>query len=164
MRGKSTQEPKPALGDKPLWICPTCGHPSVTKNMNHSCERHELDEVFRGKTEHVRTLFDRFRAMVDERGPSTTNRIPRWVDNTHVVPEPSDHSQLLPLLEQAAAATATRAAITLADAGYHPEPTWLPVVIPEARPHGEDLQRHVSHRFVRGAARHDRSRCSEDPW
>jgi hypothetical protein len=68
LRGESTQQPKPALADKPLWICPKCGHPFVTRHMNHSCERHELAEVFRGKSAHVRSLFDRFRAMVRERG------------------------------------------------------------------------------------------------
>jgi hypothetical protein len=39
--------------------------------MNHSCARHELDEVFRGKPDLARSLFDRFRAMIDERGPTT---------------------------------------------------------------------------------------------
>jgi hypothetical protein len=71
LRGESTQRAKSAVVDKPLWICPKCGHPFVTKNMNHSCARHDLDEVFRGKPAHVRQLFDRFRAMVDERGPTT---------------------------------------------------------------------------------------------
>jgi hypothetical protein len=71
LRGELTQQPKPALVDKPLWICSKCGHPFVTKNMNHSCARHELDDVFRDKPMHVRALFDRFRAMVDERGPTT---------------------------------------------------------------------------------------------
>ena len=71
LRGERTQKPKPALVDKPLWICPKCGHPFVTKNMNHSCTRHELDDVFRDKPVHVRALFNRFQAMVDERGPTT---------------------------------------------------------------------------------------------
>jgi hypothetical protein len=71
LRGEITQQPKPRLADKPLWICPKCGHPFVTKNMNHSCTRHELDDLFRDKPVQVRALFDRFRAMVDERGPTT---------------------------------------------------------------------------------------------
>jgi hypothetical protein len=71
VRGESTQQRKPGIVDKPLWICPRCGHPFVTKNMNHSCARHELDDVFRHKAVQVRALFDRFRAMVDERGPTT---------------------------------------------------------------------------------------------
>src|SRR5262249_31052949 len=71
LRGELTQQPKPGPVDKPLWICPKCGHPFVTRNMNHSCARHELDDLFRDKPVHVRALFDRFRAMVDERGPTT---------------------------------------------------------------------------------------------
>jgi len=39
--------------------------------MNHSCTRHGLGDVFRDKPVYVRALFDRFRAMVDERGPTT---------------------------------------------------------------------------------------------
>lgn len=71
LRGEHTQRPMPAAVDKPLWICPRCGHPFVTKNMNHSCSRHELEDVFREKPPQVRALFDRFRALVDERGPTT---------------------------------------------------------------------------------------------
>jgi hypothetical protein len=71
IRGKRTQQPRLALVDKPLWICPKCGNPFVTKNMNHSCTRYELDDVFRDRPAHVRALFDQFRAMVDERGPTT---------------------------------------------------------------------------------------------
>jgi hypothetical protein len=71
VRGARTQRAKSAVVDKPLWICPTCGHPFVTKNMNHSCARHDLDEVFQGKPPRIRELFDRFRTMVDERGPAT---------------------------------------------------------------------------------------------
>lgn len=70
LQGETTQQPKPALIDRPLWICPKCGHPFVTRNMHHSCTRHELGGVFRGKSEHVRALFDRFRAMVEARGPT----------------------------------------------------------------------------------------------
>jgi hypothetical protein len=46
LRGERSQRAKRAVVDKPLWICPKCGHPFVTQNMNHSCARHELDEVF----------------------------------------------------------------------------------------------------------------------
>jgi hypothetical protein len=70
VRGKQTQQPRPGLVDKPLWICPKCGHPFVTRNMNHSCARHDLGQVFQGKSALVRELFDRFRAMIDERGPT----------------------------------------------------------------------------------------------
>jgi hypothetical protein len=71
LRGQSTLQPKPNVIDKPLWICPKCEHPFVTRNMNHSCTRHELVDVFRNKPQHVRALFDRFRTMADERGPTT---------------------------------------------------------------------------------------------
>lgn len=71
LRGERVQEPRPALVDKPLWICPKCGHLFVTKNMSHSCTRHELDDLFRDKPAHVRVLFDRFRAMIDQCGPTT---------------------------------------------------------------------------------------------
>jgi hypothetical protein len=71
LRGQSTQLSQPEADDRPLWICPRCGHPYVTRNMNHSCTRHELGEPFAGKPAGVRALFDRFRAMVDERGPTT---------------------------------------------------------------------------------------------
>jgi hypothetical protein len=39
--------------------------------MNHSCARRELDDPFRGKPALIRELFDRFRATLDERGPTT---------------------------------------------------------------------------------------------
>jgi hypothetical protein len=71
LRGEKTGRARPALVDKPLWTCPKCGHAFVTKNMNHSCARHELADLFRGRPAHVRALFDRFRAMVDARGPTT---------------------------------------------------------------------------------------------
>jgi hypothetical protein len=71
LRGETTQRPRAEVVDRPLWICPKCGHPFVTRNMNHSCRRYELEDVFRGRPEHVRALFDRFRSMLDERGPST---------------------------------------------------------------------------------------------
>jgi hypothetical protein len=71
LRGERTQQPKPGVVDKPLWVCPKCGHPFVTKNMYHSCARHELDDVFRARPPLIRALFDRFRAMLDERGPTT---------------------------------------------------------------------------------------------
>ncbi len=70
LRGERTQRPRPAVLDKPLWTCPKCRHPFVTRNMHHSCTRHELADVFRGRPALVRALFERFRALVDERGPT----------------------------------------------------------------------------------------------
>jgi hypothetical protein len=68
LRGERTQPPRPGVVDRPLWTCPRCGHAFVTRNMSHSCARHDLEEVFRGRPPSVRALFDRFRAMVGERG------------------------------------------------------------------------------------------------
>jgi hypothetical protein len=39
--------------------------------MNHSCSRHELSEVFQGRPPLIRALFDRFKTLVDEQGPTT---------------------------------------------------------------------------------------------
>lgn len=71
LRGESTQQPRPSVVDRPLWICPDCGHSFVTKNMNHSCAHYELSDVFGKRPAYVRALFERFRAMIDERGPTT---------------------------------------------------------------------------------------------
>jgi hypothetical protein len=71
LRGESAQRPRPALADKPLWICPRCGHPYASRNLNHSCERHSLEELFERRSPDVRALFEAFRALVDERGPNT---------------------------------------------------------------------------------------------
>jgi hypothetical protein len=71
VRGESTNRVRPEVVDKPLWVCPKCGHRFVTKNMNHSCARHDLDDVFGDKPSEIRELFDRFRRIVDERGPTT---------------------------------------------------------------------------------------------
>ena len=38
-----------------LWTCPSCGQAFVTKNMNHSCARHSLDEPFGGCQEHLQS-------------------------------------------------------------------------------------------------------------
>lgn len=55
--------------DRPLWTCPKCGNSFVTRNMNHSCARHTLDDPFTGKPPAIRALFDRLRARVDACGP-----------------------------------------------------------------------------------------------
>ena len=66
-----------------------------------------------------------------------------------VVPETTDTAQLIPLLEQAEALSGQRAALSLADAGYHSGANLAAcaergqqVVIPEPRPHGEDHPYH----------------------
>jgi hypothetical protein len=55
--------------DKPLWICPKCGHAFVSRNIFHSCRRLELGHPFRAKPPEIRRLFDRFRALVESNGP-----------------------------------------------------------------------------------------------
>lgn len=57
--------------DRPLWTCPRCGRPFVTRNLSHSCEVHTLDEPFAGKPAHVRALFDRVHQTVETFGPVT---------------------------------------------------------------------------------------------
>lgn len=56
---------------RPLWHCPSCGHTFVTRNVWHSCRRHEIEEHFWNKKPAVRDLFDAFRAEVEACGPVT---------------------------------------------------------------------------------------------
>jgi hypothetical protein len=60
---------EPPARKRPLWTCPRCGNEFVNSNQFHSCKRHQLDEPFAGKPDHIRELFDRFRAMVEACGP-----------------------------------------------------------------------------------------------
>ena len=55
--------------DRPLWTCPKCGNEFVNKNQYHSCGRYSLSDLFAGKPEHIRRIFDRFREMVEACGP-----------------------------------------------------------------------------------------------
>jgi hypothetical protein len=57
--------------DRPLWTCPECGRSFVTRNLNHSCETHTLDEPFAGKPAHIRDLFEQVRRTVEAFGPVT---------------------------------------------------------------------------------------------
>lgn len=56
---------------RPMWTCPKCGHQFVTRNMSHSCGRHDLAPMFRDKPPEVRELFERFRLLVEAFGPVT---------------------------------------------------------------------------------------------
>jgi hypothetical protein len=56
-------------GEAPLWACPSCGHRFVTRNLWHSCSRHDLDELFARAEPFVRDLFDRWVALVERCGP-----------------------------------------------------------------------------------------------
>jgi hypothetical protein len=55
--------------DRPLWSCPKCGNEFVNKNTYHSCRRGRIEDVFAGKPESVRALFDRLRDGIEAMGP-----------------------------------------------------------------------------------------------
>jgi len=55
---------------KPLWICPKCGAPLVTRNMSHSCGAWSLDHHFKGRPK-ARELFDRYLSAALASGPVT---------------------------------------------------------------------------------------------
>ena len=65
-RGESSER---RSAPRPLWTCPRCGNPFVSRNMFHSCKRYDLSEPFAGKPARVRELFERFRALVEACGP-----------------------------------------------------------------------------------------------
>jgi hypothetical protein len=54
---------------RPLWTCPKCGNEFVNHNQYHSCERHDLARLFKGKPAWIRELFQQFRTMVESCGP-----------------------------------------------------------------------------------------------
>ncbi len=54
---------------KSLWKCSKCGEEFTTKNQWHSCGSFNLDDHFKDCQPHVRALFDRFVALVEECGP-----------------------------------------------------------------------------------------------
>ena len=56
---------------RPLWFCPRCGNPFVTRNLWHSCARYPLALHFRGKPR-ARALFERFRKVLASFGPVRT--------------------------------------------------------------------------------------------
>lgn len=53
------------------WTCPKCGHRFVSRNQWHSCGNWDLAHHFSERPEHIRSLFDRFREMVESCGPVT---------------------------------------------------------------------------------------------
>ncbi|MBI3983010.1 MAG: DUF1905 domain-containing protein [Gemmatimonadetes bacterium] len=63
-----TRRPKVVV-DRPLWTCPKCGHRFVTRNMAHSCARHDIADHFRRADPVVRRLFRRLCALVRSCGP-----------------------------------------------------------------------------------------------
>jgi len=54
-----------------LWRCPKCGHRFASKNLWHSCGRFRLADHFAGKDPALRTLWDRFVALLRRNGPVT---------------------------------------------------------------------------------------------
>jgi uncharacterized C2H2 Zn-finger protein len=54
---------------KPLWACPRCGNDFVNRIQYHSCRRVRLEDVFAGRSDRVRELFDRFRRLIESMGP-----------------------------------------------------------------------------------------------
>ncbi|MCO4275254.1 YdeI/OmpD-associated family protein [Pseudarthrobacter sp. HLT3-5] len=54
-----------------LWTCPSCGRQFVTRNMNHSCSQHTLDEPFRDRPESIHRLFEVVCRTVEAIGPVT---------------------------------------------------------------------------------------------
>jgi hypothetical protein len=54
---------------KPMWTCPKCGNEFVNRNQYHSCRRGRIEDVFAGRTQNVRDLFDRLRKEIEALGP-----------------------------------------------------------------------------------------------
>jgi hypothetical protein len=54
---------------RPLWHCPRCGAPLVTRNLAHSCGTFSLDALFAGKAPSVRAAFERLRSVIEACGP-----------------------------------------------------------------------------------------------
>jgi hypothetical protein len=66
--GKPSKSARGRKG-KPLWTCPRCGNEFVNRNQYHSCRRVRLQDVFAGRSAHVRDLFRRLRTLVESMGP-----------------------------------------------------------------------------------------------
>jgi hypothetical protein len=61
-------EPDPA---SPLWVCPRCGHPFVTRNLWHSCGQYALADHFTGKDPALLETFHRLVEVTQGCGPVT---------------------------------------------------------------------------------------------
>ena len=57
---------------RPMWSCPRCGKEFVNKNQFHSCNRHRLEDAFRGKPASIRRLFESVRRMAEAAGKVKT--------------------------------------------------------------------------------------------
>jgi hypothetical protein len=54
-----------------MWTCPRCGRTFANRNQTHTCGTIELDEHLHSKSPEVVAMFERFRSLVEERGPVT---------------------------------------------------------------------------------------------
>ncbi len=54
---------------KGLWTCPRCGRMFANRNQSHSCGHHTVKQHLKGKSAHVRSLYEAFAALVEECGP-----------------------------------------------------------------------------------------------
>ncbi len=53
---------------KGLWTCPRCGRMFANRNQSHSCEHHTVKQHLKGKSPHVRSLYEAFEALVEKCG------------------------------------------------------------------------------------------------
>lgn len=56
---------------KSLWTCPLCGRKFANRNQSHSCGHYTVKRHLKGKTPHVRSLYERFVELVNQCGPVT---------------------------------------------------------------------------------------------
>jgi hypothetical protein len=54
-----------------MWVCPRCNREFANRNQTHTCGTVSLDEHLRGRSPEVVAMFERFRAIVEARGPVT---------------------------------------------------------------------------------------------
>lgn len=55
---------------KTLWSCPRCGKKFVNRNQVHPCGSYKIDDIFIGKPQPIRNLFDKFSRIVKSCGKS----------------------------------------------------------------------------------------------
>lgn len=53
----------------PLWRCPNCGEQFTARNQWHSCGSFDIENLFARCDPDVRSLYERFREIVQECGP-----------------------------------------------------------------------------------------------
>jgi Domain of unknown function (DUF5655) len=60
-----------SISSRPLWVCPKCGRPFVTKNMPHACGRYSEEKFLEGKSRNAISIYEHFRTLVCKCGPVT---------------------------------------------------------------------------------------------